>query len=93
MSESNQDPSQLIVFKGKNIRRAFHHNEWWFSVVDIIDALTERSNPRRYWSDLKIQIKEKEGFYELYEKIVQLKLQASDGKFYETDCANTEIMV
>ncbi|MEK6943154.1 MAG: BRO family protein [Nanoarchaeota archaeon] len=60
------------------------------SVVDVVEALTNSSIPRRYWSDLKSQLKE-QGF-ELYEKIVQLKLPAEDGKFYETDCANTESM-
>ncbi len=56
----------------------------------MVEALTNSSIPRRYWSDLKSQLKE-QGF-ELYEKIVQLKLPAEDGKFYETDCANTESM-
>ena len=50
--------------------------------------MTDSSIPRRYWSDLKIKLKN-EGF-ELYEKIVQLKLLSADGKFYKTDCANTE---
>ncbi len=57
-------------------------------MVDVVEVLTDSSIPRRYWSDLKSKLKE-EGF-ELYEKIVQLKLPAADGKKYETDCANTE---
>lgn len=52
--------------------------------------LSESSNSRRYWSDLKRQLIETEGFIQLYEKIVQLKLPASDGKNYKTDCADTE---
>lgn len=80
------DPeNHLIVFKGKNIRRIIHNNEWWFSVVDVISALTESSNSRRYWSDLKIKLGEEEGFDEVYEKIVQLKMEAPDGKMRETD--------
>ena len=63
---------------------------WFFSVVDVVGALTDSTNPRRYWSDLKKQITEQEGFSELYGKIVQLKLKASDGKKYLTDCTNTE---
>lgn len=84
--------NKLIVFEGKNIRRVFYKNEWWFSIIDIIDALTESSNPRRYWSDLKHQLLGKEGFLQLYEKIVQFKISASDGKMRETDIANTETL-
>ena len=83
--------SLLVVFQDKKIRRIQQNGEWFFSVVDVIEVLTDSSNPRRYWSDLKIKIKE-EGF-ELYEKIVQLKLVSSDGKRYETDCANTATLL
>jgi len=82
--------NKIAVFEDKKIRRLFHKDEWYFSVIDVIDVLTESSNPRRYWSDLKIQLAEKEGFNQLYEKIVQLKLESSDGKKYLTDTANTE---
>jgi prophage antirepressor-like protein len=80
----------LVVFEGVKIRRMWHDDQWHFSVVDIVGALTDSSIPRRYWSDLKIKLNE-EGF-ELYDKIVQLKLPSSDGKNYNTDCANTESM-
>jgi len=80
----------LVVFQGKKIRRIWHKKEWWFSVVDIIEALTESERARKYWSDLKVKLAE-EGF-ELSEKIGQLKLLSSDGKYYETDCANTKNM-
>lgn len=78
----------LVVFQDKKIRRIWHENQWYFSIVDIIEILTESSIPRRYWSDLKIKLKE-EGL-ELYAIVVQLKLQSIDGKYYETDCANTQ---
>ena len=78
----------LVVFQGKRIRRAWHNNEWWFSVVDIVEALTSSSIPKRYWSDLKIKLKE-EGF-EVYDIIVRLKLPAPDGKLRLTDCVNTK---
>ena len=64
-------------------------NEWWFSVVDVVEALIETDRPRKYWNDLKTRII-KEGYAELSAKIGQLKLPAADGKLYETDCANTE---
>ena len=83
---------ELIDFEGNNIRRTLYNNEWYFSVIDIVQTLSESKNARRYWSDLKIQLKEQEGFEQLYEKIVQLKLTSSDGKKYETDCANAETL-
>jgi len=78
----------LIVFQDKTIRRIRFNDEWWFSVVDIIEALTQTDRARKYWSDLKVKLTE-EGF-ELSEKIGQLKLMSTDGKFYATDCANTK---
>lgn len=51
-----------------------------FSVIDIVEVLTNSQNARRYWSDMKRQLIEKEGFNKLYEKIVQLKMMAVDGK-------------
>jgi DNA-damage-inducible protein D len=65
--------------------------EWWFSIVDIVEVLTSSNIPKRYWSDLKRKLA-KEGYSELYDKIVQLKFVAADGKYYATDCANTETM-
>jgi len=86
MDENNA----LIVFQGKEIRRTWHQEEWYFSVIDIIYVLEASSIPKRYWSDLKSKLQE-EGF-EQYDKIVQLKLLASDGKMRFTDCANTKSM-
>jgi DNA-damage-inducible protein D len=83
---------RLVVFQDRKIRRVFHEGEWYFSIIDIIEVLTESPNPRRYWSNLKIQLSENEGFIQLYPKMVQLKLMASDGKMRETDTANTETL-
>ncbi|MCB4792110.1 MAG: Bro-N domain-containing protein [Elusimicrobia bacterium] len=85
------ETTKIVVFKGKNVRRAIHNNEWWFSVTDIIEALTGTERPRKYWNDLKNKLKN-EGYVELSEKIGQLKMQSSDGKMYNTDCANAETM-
>ncbi|MFH1072425.1 MAG: Bro-N domain-containing protein [Nanoarchaeota archaeon] len=78
----------LVVFQGKKIRRTWFNEEWWFSIVDIIEALTESGRARKYWSDLKTRLLE-EGF-ELSAKIGQLKLQSGDGKSYITDCVTTK---
>lgn len=83
----------IKLFEDKKVRTQWREDEekWYFSIIDVIEILTGSSIPRRYWSDLKIKLKE-EGF-ELYEKIVQLKLLSSDGKMYETDCADTELLL
>ena len=88
---NKMESAKLVVFKGKNIRRVIHNNEWWFSVTDVIEALTGTDRPRKYWSDLKNKLKN-EGYVELSDKIGQLKLEAPDGKMRETDCANAETM-
>ena len=88
---SNIENNKLAVFQGKHIRKVFHEGEWWFSIIDVIEVLTDSSIPKRYWSDLKRKLAN-EGYSELYEKIVQLKFAAADGKLYATDCANTETM-
>jgi hypothetical protein len=80
----------IILFNQKEVRRHWDADKdlWYFSVVDIVGILTNSTVPRRYWSDLKNKLKE-EGS-EVYEKIVQLKLFAPDGKQRETDCFSTE---
>jgi len=78
----------LVAFQGKKIRRTWFNDEWWFSVADIVEALTESERARKYWSDLKTRLTE-EGF-ELSAKIGQLKLVSADGKSYLTDCVNTK---
>ncbi|PIN67012.1 MAG: phage antirepressor protein [Candidatus Altarchaeum sp. CG12_big_fil_rev_8_21_14_0_65_33_22] len=83
------DNTKIAIFKWKKIRRIIYQNEWWFSVVDIIEALTGTDRPRKYWNDLKKKLTE-EGYHEVSEKIGQLKMEASDGKKYHTDCADTE---
>ena len=86
MAEQNE----LKLFEGKQIRYVWddEREQYFFSVVDVIEVLTESNTPRRYWSDLKRKLAA-EGS-ELYEKIVQLKLPSSDGKSYMTDVATTE---
>ena len=83
--------TSIKLFESKQIRVHWDNEaeKWYFSVTDIIETLTGSSNPRRYWSDLKRKLK-KEGFSQLYEIIVQLKLQSADGKKYSTDCSDTE---
>ncbi|MBU4301079.1 MAG: Bro-N domain-containing protein [Nanoarchaeota archaeon] len=74
----------LVVFQGKQIRRIWHKNEWFFSVVDIVASLTESANPNNYWKVLKHREPQ------LVTICNQLKMQSSDGKYYTTDCVNTQ---
>lgn len=78
------------LFEGKEIRSIWNSEEedYYFSVIDIISALTESNIPRRYWSDLKKKLID-EGS-QLYDFIVQLKMKAKDGKYRPTDTLNTE---
>jgi hypothetical protein len=74
----------LVVFEGTKIRRTWHDEQWYFSVVDIIQVLTDSGSPRQYWGVLKSRETQ------LLTICLQLKLPSSDGKYYNTDCVNTE---
>jgi DNA-damage-inducible protein D len=82
--------SNIKLFQSKQIRTQWdkEQEKWYFSIVDVVEALTDSKNPRRYWSDLKRKLSN-EGS-QLYEEIVQLKMQSSDGKYYKTDVADTQ---
>ena len=86
--------SSIKLFESNKIRSVWIEAEqqWYFSIIDVVKALTDSENPRRYWSDLKRKIK-KEGFIQLYDFLVQLKLVADDGKRYSSDCANTQSLL
>ena len=89
--EKINDRSKVRLFENQKIRTVWdeEQEEWYFSVIDVISVLTGTTTPRRYWSYLKRKLKF-EGAVEVYEKIVQLKLTASDGKKRLTDVATTE---
>ena len=84
-----QHPS-LQLFENKKVRTLWDdaQEKWYFSIVDVIQVLTESTIPKRYWSDLKKKLS-KEGS-ELYDNLVQLKMPAEDGKYYKTDVADSE---
>lgn len=81
--------NKIALFEKKQIRKIWHNNEWFFSVVDIVGALTDSADPKDYWYRIKKRASDEEGA-ELSTICRQLKLPASDGKKYLTDCANTE---
>ena len=82
--------NSIIIFNQKQVRRVWdvERELWYFSVVDVIEILTDTQRPRKYWNDLKKKLSE-EGS-QLSEKIGQLKMKSSDGKRYLTDVLDTE---
>jgi len=84
------EQNKIVVFESKRIRRIWHNDEWYFSVVDVCRALTDSPDSGAYWRKLKQRLK-KEGS-EVVTFCHGLKLEASDGKKYKTDCANTKSM-
>ncbi len=82
----------IKLFSEKQVRCQWDSEteKWYFSIIDIIEILTESSNPRKYWSVLKTRLK-KEGS-ELATNCSQLKLESADGKKYLTDVADTETL-
>lgn len=92
MTKEIESCQHIAIFKGKKIRKIIHNDEWFFSIIDIIELLTGSANPKRYWSDLKRKLIDIENFNQPYDKIVRLKLVASDGKMRETETADTETM-
>ncbi len=84
-----EEKNEIAIFESKKIRRLWHEEDWWFSVVDVVGALTDSLDPKDYWYKMKIRVKTDDGF-ELSTICRQLKQIAEDGKFRETDCANLE---
>lgn len=61
VSKEMDTTSKIAIFKGKEIRKTIHNDEWWFSVVDVVAVLTDSSNPRDYWYKMKIRVKSEDG--------------------------------
>lgn len=88
---NNDELNKLVAFKDKNIRRILHNNEWWFSVIDVVGALTDSADAGAYWRKLKQRLIEEKS--EVVTFCHELKLKAPDGKMRLTDCANTESLL
>ena len=83
---------ELVPFKKDAIRRVCHNDEWWYSVVDVITALTGSDRGRKYWSDLKAKLISEEGANQLSDDIGQLPMPAGDGRMRATDVATAETL-
>ena len=90
MKNTENPENHIAVFKGKTIRKAIYQKEWWFSVIDVVEILTDSPDAGAYWRKLKQRLIE-EGS-EVVTFCHGLKLFAPDEKMRETDCANTEGM-
>lgn len=88
MENTLVEENNIVLFENKKIRRKYFNNDWYYSVVDVIEVLTESKSPSRYWNELKYKL-EKEDF-QLFGKIEKLKIISKDGKSRGSDCANRE---
>jgi hypothetical protein len=91
LNEKTMEQQRAIkIFEDKQVRTVWDADQekWYISIIDVVEVLTGTERPRKYWSDLKTKLKN-EGS-QLSEKIGQLKMEASDGKKYKTDVADTE---
>jgi hypothetical protein len=80
--------TSIAVFKGKEIRKTIHKNEWWFSVSDVVEALTDSADPKQYIKKMRQRDPELNSYWGTI--CTPLEIMAPDGKMRETNCANTE---
>jgi hypothetical protein len=90
IEDNMKKENEIKIFEDKKVRTLWDEKQekWYFSIIDVIEILTESPRPRKYWNALKTKLKA-EGS-ELSHNLGQLKMQSSDGKFYKTDVADTE---
>ena len=81
------EEQNLIPFEGKEIRKIWYNDQWYFSVVDVVEVLTDSPIPRNYWTKVKKALVEESQLHPFW---MQLKLAANDGRKRQTDCANIE---
>ena len=83
--------NKVAIFEEKQVRRVWHNEEWYFSIIDVIEVLTDSPIPKTYWSKLKTKIQNESG--QPYPNAVRLKMTAQDGKSRLTDAANTKTIL
>ena len=92
MQFGNEDMS-IALFEQQPVRRIWHEARWFYSVIDVVAALTASKSPRIYWAKTKERMASDEGASQTLTKCQQLKLTAPDGRMRETDCADIETML
>ncbi|MBA3824956.1 MAG: hypothetical protein H0X24_13805 [Ktedonobacterales bacterium] len=93
MQEIGDQHLTVALFDKFPIRRTWHDAEWYYSAVDIMAALVDSPTPKRYWSELKGNLKRREAFDVYAEGVVKLRLPAHDGRMLLTDCANRQTVL
>ena len=88
MNNEIKENKELVLFENSKIRRQEYNGEWFYSIIDIIEILSESKSPSRYWNELKKNLTIEN--YELFDKIEKLKMPSKDGKNRQTECANRE---
>ena len=85
--------NSIILFNQKQVRRVWDEEKeiWYFSIIDVVEVLSESPRPRKYWNALKAKLKQEGN--ELSQKVGQLKLESPDGKMYLTDVTDTETLL
>ena len=89
---STERDNKLALFEGRQIRKAFHEGQWWFSVIDVVGVLVGGDRPRKYWKDLKKKLAA-EGYLEVSERIGQLKMTGGDDLPYFANTTNAGRMI
>ena len=84
--------NRIILFQEKQIRRVWHNDAWWFSIIDVVEVLTESPQPSRYWNELRERMRQESHNSELFANTEKLKMMSQDGKMRKTDAANMEGM-
>ena len=82
-----EEQNKLLPFVGKVIRKVWHDDQWYFSIIDVIEVLTDSPKPTAYWNKVAKNLKKESQFYPFW---IKLKMKGVDGKLYKTDSANTE---
>ncbi len=80
--------TKIALFRGRKIRKTIHNNEWWFSVADVVEALTDSADPKQYIKKMRQRDSELNAYWGTI--CTPLEILALDGKMRETNCANTE---
>lgn len=80
--------TKIAVFKGKQVRRTIHKNEWWFSIADVVEALTDSADVKQYIKRMRSRDKELTSYWGTI--CTPLEMKAKDDKIRKINCANTE---
>ena len=85
--------NKIILFQEKQVRRVWHKNQWYFSIIDVIEVLTDSPQPSRYWNELREKLQKESENEQLFANTEKLKMKSLDGKQRKTDSANTQTLL